>query len=355
MKIVTYNRKQLQQFIESDKYKKLEHIPISPIRALSQINNPRTLPNDTLLIAIYVDNQLAAYVGALPDDLWIENTFHHFAWMSCIWVNPEYKSLRLFGKLLQEMNQQWENVASTNYVPFLEQPYLRTGMFQGPYTQYLSRFYFRLQLAEILSPKHKLFAKAKRLIQWVDKAVNLLLDVRFRLYTIKPVHSIELNDFSSIPEELLHTCNSITSRTKEELNWIVQFPWISINDAENTSNRYYFSSYDTSFKQKIIAIKKQDQIISVSLLTIRNSQLHVAYFLGSSRGVVETANQLMNIAVEEKIHTVTIMHDELRNAFAKQAFMPLFSKLIQRNYLLPSKLVFNTFTIQSGDGDVAFT
>ena len=102
MKIRKLNRRGLKEFIESDEFEKMPHIPISRHRAYSQINNPRLKENDILLLISYHDGEMSGYLGALPDDILINNLNEHCAWMSCIWINPKMRGRNIAYTLVSE-------------------------------------------------------------------------------------------------------------------------------------------------------------------------------------------------------------------------------------------------------------
>ena len=107
MNIVTLNKSQLLQFINSDEFNTLPNIPISYIRAVSHINNPRANENDVLLILIYLDFGLAGYLGIVPDLIFKNDKPEKIGWMSCIWVHQNARGKGLAKTL-------------TNKAPFVE-------------------------------------------------------------------------------------------------------------------------------------------------------------------------------------------------------------------------------------------
>ena len=53
MQLLTLNAIQLAAFIDSESYKNLQNLPITPLRALSQCNNPCAEADDILLLLFY--------------------------------------------------------------------------------------------------------------------------------------------------------------------------------------------------------------------------------------------------------------------------------------------------------------
>ena len=67
METKTFNKAELQEFINSPSFNELINIPISRRRAISQIHNPRAEDEDILLVAAFDGNKTVGYLGILPD------------------------------------------------------------------------------------------------------------------------------------------------------------------------------------------------------------------------------------------------------------------------------------------------
>ena len=113
MDIIKIKHRDLLNFIQSDLYLNSHHYPISKIRATSQFQNPRAKPEDEVLFTIYENNELIAYLGVLPDNIYfkvnnLNNHLEHVGWLSCIWVHDEFQgkglAMKLFPSLSERLN-----------------------------------------------------------------------------------------------------------------------------------------------------------------------------------------------------------------------------------------------------------
>ncbi|UZT97400.1 GNAT family N-acetyltransferase [Chryseobacterium fluminis] len=87
----TLNKKQLEELVSSGDFKKHDFLPISEHRAKSQIKNPKADHHQTLLILAYDDEQLAGYLGCLPDDFDLNGERFSYAWLSTLYVSHKFR------------------------------------------------------------------------------------------------------------------------------------------------------------------------------------------------------------------------------------------------------------------------
>ena len=103
-----FTKQDLHNFISSEQFDSLDHIPISKHRAISQINNPRASHDDIILIAIFDKNVLLGYLGVLPDFVYDANECHKVGWLTCFWINwifitfqKSFRALKMFFSVLR--------------------------------------------------------------------------------------------------------------------------------------------------------------------------------------------------------------------------------------------------------------
>jgi hypothetical protein len=111
MEIKKISIDELDTFIHSDFFLNAPVKPISPLRALSYINNPNAEKDDIVLYMLIENNKIIAFRTLLPDML---NDIK-FCWLSGSYVAPDYRGQKLSLKLLENVFDDWNNFASTNY------------------------------------------------------------------------------------------------------------------------------------------------------------------------------------------------------------------------------------------------
>lgn len=359
MELKAYTRATLHDWVHSDAFADAAEIPISRIRALSHIANPRASDSDILLICWSAENQLMAYLGLLPDYMFdSEGNKLRFAWLSCIWVHPKQRGQGLSQKLLDIAFEKWQGkLMGTEFVPGLEYMYRKSGLFPLFKRYEGVRIYRRLHFSAWLPPRHQFWQKIRPGLGFIDRTFNRLLD----LVTLKPKVDFKKYLVSFIPEDieqLIEKCggNNVFRRGKTELDWIITFPWIStLPDPDQ--NRYHFSVYDPSFRQAILAIRNEHGALEAfALLTLRNRVLKTSYLF-----CLPHAKSLLNSLIEAYMHANSVAvllswsttEMELNN---KGFSYKKLKRRAIRTYMTTENLApLLQEQIRDGDGDCVFT
>lgn len=363
MEIKGLNKFELNEFIQSKEYENLSFVPISKHRAISHIHNPRALPSDQLLFLAYEEDRLLGYLGVLPDLLWEANESYHCGWLSCLWIDPEQRGKNIAMQLVSAALEAWENkILITEYTAAAERLYSKTKAFQHFKTIEGIRFYRRFELARILPPKKDYFLRIKPILRLVDSSFNFLLHIFSRKIRIQgdDVHYTLENNFDAEALKFIQSNKEENSfmRAKEELNWILNYPWIYSGEQDEWSKKYHFSSIDKRFDFKVIKVYESKKLINVLMISIRNRHLKIPYIF-SQGSINSIAFCIQRILQDENIATLSCYHPQL-TAYLKQNKMRVFHKKpIQRSYLISKELatlskVMNA-RIQDGDGDCSFT
>jgi hypothetical protein len=359
MELKAYTRATLHDWVHSDAFADAAEIPISKIRALSHIANPRASDSDILLLCWYGEHQLMAYLGLLPDHIFDnEGNKQRFAWLSCIWVHPKQRGQRLSHKLLDIAFEKWQGrLVGTEFVPSLEYMYRKSGLFPL-FKRYKGvRMYRRLHLSAWLPPRHQFWHKIRPGLKFIDTTFNRLLDV----VTVKPTADFKKYLVSFIPEDieqLIAKCGNKNAfhRGKTELDWIIKFPWIStLPDADQ--NRYHFSVYDPTFRQDILAVRNEfGKLESFALLTLRNRVLKTSYLfcLPHAKSMLQS---LIAAYMHEYRVTVLLSWNIKEPAQKSQGLLDRkFNRSAIRTYMATENLApLLQEQIQDGDGDCVFT
>jgi len=258
MEIRKIRQHQLKTYIQSTEYETTKYVAISKHRALSHLRNPRVKPNDLVLVLIYEGGEMVAYLGVFADDLHFSTGLEHVGWLSCMWVNPIMRGKGIAKKLIQTVFEAWDyKILVTEFTPAAHGLYNRTGQFLDLAKPEGIRGYLRLNLAYLLPKKDEKWNKWKPFLSCIDVLFNLPNSLRLLLkldykgsldsFGVKFEYLTEIDDESwAFIEE--HKGKELMNRRREDLEWILENPWlISAPFKDVNASRYHFSAIDSSF------------------------------------------------------------------------------------------------------------
>jgi GNAT superfamily N-acetyltransferase len=361
------NRRQLLKYVESDQFGEGRDIPISFHRAIAQTKNPRLGEEDILLVLALEKDQLVGYAGVLPDTYFGDGSSEQkIGWLSCLWVSPTNRGFGIGQSLIEKSLELWDgNILSADYAPETKKLYDQTSKFNGtPLSLQGIRLYVKSDLENLLPPKHAAFGSIKPVLKILDFIVNTAINLRL-LFVKQDISSLNTEFVDSVDEEIEQLIqakqeNQLFKRGKEELNWMLQNPWILSAASKDPINaKYYFSSVVKSFEYKVVKIRNSSNTLTgFMILAIRNNSLKIPY-LYHTDGLEDISMFLNHYLLKWKIKTFTIYHYDLQEHLRKTSSPALFKKTLFRNYMIPKKLNLNhnqgRHKIQDGDADCGFT
>ncbi len=360
MNIVTLNKSQLLQFINSDEYNTMPHVPISYIRAVSHINNPRANENDVLLILIYLDFGLAGYLGVLPDFIFKEGQNEKVGWMSCIWVHQNSRRKGIAKTLTNKAIELWNNkILITEFAPSTYELCKKLQKFNVLTCKNGLRIYRRSCTKQVLTSRYNKAKYIKPLFSIFDFSINILHDLFIKKKKIINNQNIKIETVKKIDDEIFNfiknNCNSnIFLRNKSEINWILEFPWVKETEIFSPKSiKYQFTSEAKQFKNICLKILNNKLIVGFALFTIRDRHLKTPYLYienGYEDVIVEVVN---NILIKYNLDILTTYQSKIIDKINNRLSF-LYSKNISRNYLTTTDLHVEQDFIQDGDGDCAF-
>jgi GNAT superfamily N-acetyltransferase len=365
LSIRTLNRVQLLAFVQDAAFGKLPFIPISRHRALSHIANPRVEENDVLLLTAYENEALVGYLGVLPDRMFRGDQSEKCGWLSCLWVSEEHRGKRIAQQLLEKCFDVWNRrILVTEFTGPAKALYDRSGIFHSLADPIGIRLYLRADLATLLPPKKDVFRKNQALLQSLDHGINTITDLRLpkpdlnsEAFTLE--YPIEIDDETAIfIESRQH--NQLFKRGKEELNWILNNPWIlSAPEKDPLNSRYHFSSVEKQFNFSLVKVRgTQNELIAFLLFAQRNESLKLPYCYhnGNMNAVWKAIrHELLRL----HISTFTTFQPDLVDYIHTHDKLAFFHKKVTRNYIISTR--FDAFigaapiAIQDGDADCSFT
>lgn len=357
MQLKTFNRKELEEFVVSGAYQQYDFLPITKYRALSQIRNPRASDEDILLILAFFENQLAGYVGCFPDQLIVDGKIIHYAWLSTLYVNPEFRKKRPAKILLKKVFEEYhDKIAITEFTKEAEALYTIMGVFDDVFPKKGKRYYFRTDAATIIPEKKPKTEKLKPLFKLLDVAANAAISIK-NLVTAKPDFHYEV--LPRIDEESRVFIKQFPSvRDAEAINIFIDHPWVLEGEKDQ---KYLFSSFAGSFQYFWIRIFDENNALTdCFLLQLRDGYLKIPY-LFSNTDLSRVVRFLHYFIIKNKVKGFTSYQTHLNEAIThSKSFPKIYERNFKREYLFHKDLLkelpngFNP-QFQDGDGDCMMT
>lgn len=357
IELKTYNRSQLQEFVESGNFCKFDFLPITKHRALSQIKNPKAEEHDVLLTLAFEEGKLAGYLGSLPDFFIIEDEKIKFAWLSTLYVSEKFRGKKIAQQLLNKVFQEYEGcIAMTEFTKEAESLYNKIGVFEYIPAKVGKRYYFLSYFQQQIPEKYPKSKALKPFLKLLDFGFNSFISLKNRSI-MKPKFRFEVLDF--INEESSKFLEGFPkNRNAEEMNWFVQNPWVL--EGKFVEKNYLFSSFSEKFRYRWVKIfDDQNCIETVALLLQRDGHLKIPYLFdkNNSKKFAEFLRYFIN---ENQILFLTNYQTNLGETVKSQQLGNFYEKDFERRYLFHKNLIqklpknFNP-KFQDGDGDCALT
>lgn len=356
---------ELQDFVKSEIYLNSKEIPITVHRAHSQIKNPRADSNDIVLIAAYNDNsELLGYVGALPDTI---RGKHKIVWNSCWYANSKLSKTIALPLFLLFVKKWKGKILFRDLTNHTRKIIDSLSYFKVVKTEDRTRYYTSFYMSDLLPQKWPILSLLKIPFQIIDLILNSY--ILFRRTFWKKSH-IKGNLISSqllnqIDDQTIdfiqkRNKNELLRRDKDELNWILNYPWV-INETNKNKvlfKKYYFSSVAKSFNYFQLKILDSSDQIGFLLIKEREHHFEVPYFYGDDKYLKEISTCLINFLHSMKVRSLTIVNSRLLKSLEEINFPFIHSKT-QIQELFASKelidLIGSDSELQDGDSDTAFT
>lgn len=356
IEIVGLNKKQLKGFTTSEAFKKFEFAPISELREISHIANPRATGDDILLFLAYEGEELTGYLGILPDDIAKPNgEVFHFGWFSTLYVSEKHRGKQIAQKLLYAAEAAYNGrMMITEFTDSAHGLYKKIGLFDDLQPKQAVRYYFKSNLAEILPAKKEVFNRNKKWILRFDKLINPVIPYLSK--SSKLSYSIAYNWDDELKNLIDKQTKNPLHRSSKEFEWILKHPWLS---TQKEQPNYLFSSYSTSYQMFWVKLYENGILTTCFLCSIRNSHLKVLYYFTDD--ISKVAISLPAIIKNYKVKMMTIYDDQLNEELAKgQSVKALYKRYFKRNYLITKTLKQELgadfhYEFADGDGDFSFT
>lgn len=357
MRIEKYNAARLKEFMDSEQYRDMLIVPVSPHRAESWLNNPRLEPGDNIMYLGFEGEELIAYRCILPD----RHGDIRFGWLSGNWVRQDMRRKGLASRLFEEAYTDWgHQLMYTNYAPESKAVYDKSGRFELYRENPGVRYYQRSTMAGLLGNRGKLYKRSRPLLSLSDRILNSIQQLRIGIQSSTPgdVDYEEKNtvDFNVIDFLEENHGTGFSLRGPEDFNWITSWPWV--RPGSDKDHRYYFSSVSSRFKNICVSMKDGKGSLNGFLwIVINGEKMSLPYAVFKPEASENISKVLNHYMQSNNIAYFTCYQSSVNEIFSPGPI--LNSREMVQNYYVSRDLKKqlpnpDAVSFQDGDGDVVF-
>jgi hypothetical protein len=367
IKIEHYTLADLAERVRSDDFWQGEVCPITKHRALSHIKNPRATPEDVALLVAYDESRVVAYMGILPDLVFLNGGRERIGWLTAWWADPDPKyggiGLVLMTKGLHYYRGE---VGASGISDDARKVYEASKQFVTFAESCRMKAFLRSNTRELIPPKVPILKRAKWFLAIYDVLINIVCNLRLQLWkwrfgigeTLRVEYIAEV-DSQTANFIAQFQCHEISRRGASEINWIAQHPWVlAAPIAKGREGAFRFS---TTAKQSICLMLKifsvDNTMIGFAMLRLIDGNLTVPFCYMPK----ECGDQMFRVigehAVALRAYTLTICRTELRESLTRLKF-PCIARIKKtRSWIggiVYKAKIQGELEMQDGDGDCAF-
>lgn len=365
MQVLEIRVSELESFVQSDLWKRVEPKPITGLRAISQARNPRAQPDDVALIIAFGENVLLGLAGLLPDWSGAVQQLKTYS-NSCWWAHPEkgrHLAVPLFLKALSRANQR---MFLTDCTPHTYKILQQTGLFFFPETPAGLKGFLRIRPGELLPARFPGARKLLPLLKIADSALALIffpyLKLNQGLYAKKAPETVCKQSIDPEMEVFIsqHSSREFTRRTAADLRWIMQYPWICEKTGSDFQEQlqYPFSHLVGQFSQYWLNVYVSGKLAGLLFFSLRDGHMKIPYVYFDDQFAGKIVDAVYFQALKEKVVSLTVFNPRLVAAMKLQSKPFIFSKETKKLTAISKALAGeyeNCPEFQDGDGDVVFT
>ncbi len=354
----------LDQLMHSDEIAHWSSLPISPLRLSSQMKNPHLEKADIVMIIAVKNNELAGYIGALPDQMKIKDLQHHVAWASCIWTDPACRGKGLAKKLTVAMAEAWSGkLFLTEFTAGAKAVYNSLGLFETFCIKKGYRYFYKAIFYTAARNRYGPNAFGTGMAWLADKIINVFLRLRMslKLFTEKKItYSCIESGIEDLTEDTFPESPFVHNAEKNK--WVFLNPWLS-SEKTNACDRYYFQTIVNCFQFRSVSFCGTDHLPLARLVFSRvNNDCKVLSFsikTNTTQNYVRLKRDIERFFVSEGVNAV-LSYDEEYNKLMEQKGRLFFLRKSRKREYLTVKVFFGQlpalkYTARELDGDIVFT
>lgn len=313
---------------------------ISRVRAYALVNNPYVKDEDSVVAAIFVDGENAAYVTAFPEMIEDER----YWWFSALWCNPKYQGngygLLVIGSLAEVYGAEfcldrWGAKETVEIFTYL-----------GHKTTYTQRYHLGATIRRD-SAKGKLVYGIRKMQIGLHRMFERQ---KHEDYSLRYLPYIDDTTYTFISS---HSKNDYLHHTQAYLNWGLQYSYTqSAPLIERVTNKMPFSQAEVLDTQTFaVQVLEGKIIIGFYIMKKKEDGLHIMYLYFDEPHKCHVFASIRDYIQQMKVVLCVTEHKELADYLKVQIYFPKHSVTgVSFSYPV-SSLQPQSGQVQYGDGD----
>ena len=342
VRLELFTVQQVRQWLKTGKGERgLSDEVIPRTRAWAIINGPYAQEDDPVVVAIFVNDKIAAHVLTFPELIKGER----YWWFPDLWCAPEHEgkgySLIVIGTIVEMFGadhclDKWGAPEAVNVFQYL-----------GLKTTYLPRYVLGASIDKTTTK-----GKLVHLVRTIQKYLHRLVERPHKRenYSLRYMSFIDTETYGFIKD---HRNDDYILHAQEFMNWVLQYPFsIAAPMIERVENVLLFAAAETPDTQLYaVSVYNEREIIGFYLLKRLKKKLHVLYLYYDSvhrtQVFASIRDHILRLSMEQ-CYTENI---DLANYLKQQIYFPKCSQM-DVSFTYPSSMTQPTAgNVQYGDGD----
>lgn len=337
--VKVYSIGDLVDWVVAGKENGLNSDCISNARAWAIINNPYAKDEYPAIAVASVDGKIVGYTAVFPDMIGTRLVF----WGTTAFISNELRGqgigTALFSIIFRATNNQW---LASDFVPAIQKISRKAGFNLFFYSRYYLNFKRENNLRSLLKYEY-LKIKNRQVLNSIDNG-NVTLQI---------VRGIDDLTYEFICR---HSQNYMFTRTKEMLNWILQFPFNAQAPAElETYSSFHFTTAVEYYNIYAFRIVKNKKIIGFAMFRNDMGELTLLYNYFDADYKSEVFSVLLSHVLKQCPTKFKTFDGELISFFDETGVISMNSRTRTQKISLsvPEEMHINEkLMLQCGDGDM---
>jgi hypothetical protein len=364
MDIRYYTARQLESELSGNELWNQKYCPITRHRALSIIKNPRTLPDDPVLLVGYLDGEVSGYIAIVPDVLYAGDQSVRIGWLGSWWCDPDPANSMMAVSLLMKAYELYQGFLGGSEAARRADQIIRSSNRFKPFRttsgyQYMLRF----NAGYWIPRKYPGLRPLGWVFRFTDAVMNLVQNTRLRLWksSHKMDHGLsveylrQISDGDTIDFIRQHSHSQLTRRNHDDINAMIKYPTSMATILEDTvKSRYYFSNRSGRFQYMLYRmLDDTGKIMAVVLICVDGNHLMIPFVFNRENTESTVITSVLHHVIDMGIDMMTTYHPGFIELMKRLRVPIAYIKTRSRNSLISKKIKHKPYIepfMQDGDG-----